>query len=195
MQPSCPGLSLVTRAGFMVMMLRQRNNPPNGKAQGHRDRKRRDTVKSKVKSMLIIFFDIKGIVNNEFALAGQTVSSAYYYNVLRRLHENVRRPRPKLWLKENWLLHHNNALSHTSFLTRNFLPKKHGCCPPPIIHFSVSQLKIKLKGSHFDTIEVIESESQSELNTFTEHDFRMHLKMSEALGTVRVHGRGQLRGC
>jgi hypothetical protein len=33
-------------------------------------------VKSKVKSMLIIFFDIKRIVHKEFILAGQTVSSA-----------------------------------------------------------------------------------------------------------------------
>jgi hypothetical protein len=31
-------------------------------------------------------------------------------------------------------------------------------------------LKIKLKGLHFDTIELIEAESQAVLNTFTEHD-------------------------
>jgi hypothetical protein len=34
-------------------------------------------VKSKVKSMLIIFFDIKGIAHNEFVLPGQTVNSAF----------------------------------------------------------------------------------------------------------------------
>jgi hypothetical protein len=33
-------------------------------------------VKSKVNSVLIIFFDIKGIVHKGFVLAGQTVSSA-----------------------------------------------------------------------------------------------------------------------
>jgi hypothetical protein len=33
-------------------------------------------------------------------------------------------------------------------------------------------LKIKLKGLHFDTIEVIEAESQVVLNTVTEHDFQ-----------------------
>jgi hypothetical protein len=33
-------------------------------------------VKIKVKSMLIIFFDIKGIVHKKFFLAGQTVNSA-----------------------------------------------------------------------------------------------------------------------
>jgi hypothetical protein len=46
-------------------------------------------VKSKVKSMLIIFFDIKGIVHKEFFLASQAVNSAYYCDVLQRLHENV----------------------------------------------------------------------------------------------------------
>jgi hypothetical protein len=35
-------------------------------------------VKSEVKSMLIIFFDIKGIVRKEFVRAGQTVSYAHY---------------------------------------------------------------------------------------------------------------------
>jgi hypothetical protein len=33
-------------------------------------------------------------------------------------------------------------------------------------------LKIKLKGRHFDTIEVIEPESQAVLNTHTEYDFQ-----------------------
>jgi hypothetical protein len=33
-------------------------------------------VQAKVKSMLIIFFNINGVIQKEFALAGQTVSSA-----------------------------------------------------------------------------------------------------------------------
>jgi hypothetical protein len=33
-------------------------------------------------------------------------------------------------------------------------------------------LKIKLKVRHFDTIEVIETESQTVLNILTEHDFQ-----------------------
>jgi hypothetical protein len=39
--------------------------------------------------MLIIFFDIKGIVHKEFVLAGKTVNSAYCCEVLRRLCENL----------------------------------------------------------------------------------------------------------
>jgi hypothetical protein len=40
--------------------------------------KKAKQVKSKVKSMLIILFDIKGIVYKRFFLTGQTVDSAYY---------------------------------------------------------------------------------------------------------------------
>jgi hypothetical protein len=39
--------------------------------------KKERNVKSKIKSMLIIFFDIKGTVHKEFLLAGQTVNSVY----------------------------------------------------------------------------------------------------------------------
>jgi hypothetical protein len=37
-------------------------------------------VKSKAKSMLVIFFDIKGIVHKQFVQAGQAVNSAYYWD-------------------------------------------------------------------------------------------------------------------
>jgi hypothetical protein len=43
-------------------------------------------------------------------------------------------------------------------------------------------LKIKLKGSHLDTNEVIEAESQAVLNTFTEHDFRDAFKTDRSVG-------------
>jgi hypothetical protein len=43
--------------------------------------------------------------------------------LLRRLRENVRRRRPELWREETWLLHHDNAPSHTSVLTLQFLAK------------------------------------------------------------------------
>jgi hypothetical protein len=56
-------------------------------------------------------------------LAGQTDNSAYYCGVLWGLHDNVLRHHPELWQQKNWLLHHNNAPSHTSFLTREYFTK------------------------------------------------------------------------
>jgi hypothetical protein len=73
--------------------------------------------------MLIIFFDIKGTGHKELILAGQTVNSAYYCDVLRRLRENVRKLRPNLWRRKNWLLHYDNVPCHTSIFTRNIFTR------------------------------------------------------------------------
>jgi hypothetical protein len=55
-------------------------------------------------------------------------------------------------------------------------------------------LQIKPKGRHFVTAEVMEAESQAVLNALREHDFRVHLKMTEALGMVHTRGVGLLLG-
>ncbi|XP_011699262.1 PREDICTED: putative uncharacterized protein FLJ37770, partial [Wasmannia auropunctata] len=47
--------------------------------------------KSRIKIMLIVFFDVRGIVHYEFVPQGQTVNSAFYLNVLKRLKRRVAR--------------------------------------------------------------------------------------------------------
>jgi hypothetical protein len=74
--------------------------------------------KSKLKMMLICFFDQEGIVQREFVPPGMTVNADFYCDVLRRLHENVRRKRPHKWQKQKFIIHHDNASAHRSF---NFL--------------------------------------------------------------------------
>jgi histone-lysine N-methyltransferase SETMAR len=46
-------------------------------------------VKNNVKSMIITFFDSKGIVHKEFVLTNLTVNSGFYCVVLWQMHENV----------------------------------------------------------------------------------------------------------
>jgi histone-lysine N-methyltransferase SETMAR len=46
---------------------------------------------SSMKTMFIVFFDIRGIVHREFVPQGQTVNKTFYCEVLRRLRENIRR--------------------------------------------------------------------------------------------------------
>ncbi|KMQ83859.1 histone-lysine n-methyltransferase setmar-like protein [Lasius niger] len=70
------------------------------------------------KITLIVFFDIKGIVHQEFVPPNQTVNADFYCDVLKRLKEAVRNGR---WDKRNWLLHHDNAPHHTAQETKNFL--------------------------------------------------------------------------
>ena len=59
-------------------------------------------VRSNIKSMLIWFFDQKGIVHREFVPSGQTVNAAFCIEVLKHLGENVRRKRPDQWRKNTW---------------------------------------------------------------------------------------------
>jgi hypothetical protein len=46
---------------------------------------------------------------------------------------------------------------------------------------SVSLLKLKLKGHHLDTSEVMDAESQGVLNTLTEHDFQDAFKNGKSV--------------
>jgi hypothetical protein len=75
------------------------------------------------------------------------------------------------------LLHHYSAPSHTSLFTKEFFTKNDITIVPHPPFFSLFQrLNIKLKGGHFDTIEVIEAEWQPVLNTLTEHNFQNAFK-------------------
>jgi hypothetical protein len=64
--------------------LSQWNNPQSPRA------KKAQQVQSSTKSMLIVFFDVKGIVRHEFVPPNTTVNSDFYCDVLRHLRENVR---------------------------------------------------------------------------------------------------------
>jgi len=79
--------------------------------------------KSKLKTMLIFFFDQEGIVHQEFVPPGMTVNADFYCDVLRRLRENVQRKRPQKWQNQYLIIHHDNAPAHRSFKVSQFLAK------------------------------------------------------------------------
>jgi hypothetical protein len=64
--------------------------------------------------------DIRWIVHYEFVPTGQTVNQVYYFEVLKRLGEKVRRKRPELFASNSWILHHDNASAHTALFVREF---------------------------------------------------------------------------
>ncbi|XP_020298007.1 uncharacterized protein LOC109862383 [Pseudomyrmex gracilis] len=47
--------------------------------------------RSKIKVMLTVFFDYRGVVHSEFLPPGQTVNKVYYLSVMRRLREAIRK--------------------------------------------------------------------------------------------------------
>lgn len=85
--------------------------------------------KSKIKSMLICFFDSRGIVYKEFVPPGQTVNQVFYKKVLERLRKRVLRVRPDI--ADIWMLHHDNAPCHTAISINQFLTAKGFSCGTP----------------------------------------------------------------
>ena len=59
--------------------------------------------RSKIKVMLIVFFDYRLVVHHDFVPEGQTVNKKYYFAVSRRLREPIRRKRPDLWVNNSWI--------------------------------------------------------------------------------------------
>ena len=87
-------------------------------------------MKSNVKTMLIAFFNIDGLVHHAYVPRGQTVNKEFYKRVLRRLRDAVCRHRPEKWRSGSWILHHDNAPAHRAVTTDEFLAKHNILSPP-----------------------------------------------------------------
>ncbi|KAL4089073.1 hypothetical protein QTP88_024146 [Uroleucon formosanum] len=124
--------------------------------------------KSKLKAMLIVFFDIKGVIMTEWVPQGQTVNQHYYLQVLTTLRERVRRKRPELWENDSWFLHQDNAPAHSALSVKRFLAKNRTPVlqqPPyspdlaPCDFWLFPKLKSALKGTHFESVEVVKTKA------------------------------------
>ena len=79
--------------------------------------------RSNIKVMMIVFYDLDGIVRVEFVPRNTTVNSEYYMGLLEHLRNNVCRKQPKKWAN-GFILHHDKALCYTSILVWQFLSNK-----------------------------------------------------------------------
>ena len=146
------------KASFMLTTQRQNCNLRNGRVLGIQDPKMHVCKKSKLKTMLICFFDQEGMVHREFVPPEMTVNADFYCDVLRRLRENVRRKRPQKWQNQNLIIYHDNAPAHWSFKVSHFLAKNNMTVIPhthpiwPPVTFLFPKLKLQMKGRRFDTI-------------------------------------------
>ncbi|PNF21688.1 hypothetical protein B7P43_G10355 [Cryptotermes secundus] len=108
-----------------------------------------------------------------------TVTGHFYVQVLQRLCNAVQRKQLNKW-QGQWLLHHGNALSHTSFVVQQFLAEKN----IPVITQSLYSLdlapsdfwlfptlKMGLKGTCFAIMEDIKTNAMTELRKIPKEDF------------------------
>jgi histone-lysine N-methyltransferase SETMAR len=119
--------------------------------------------------MLIVFFDIQGIVHMEIVTPSQTANGKFYCEVVKWLREGIRRKHPDKWKKNNWFLH---ACSHITRLTVPDFQKHYSDSPPryspdlaPCNFFLFPKMKLRLKGHRFDMTEKIHAESQEVIDT------------------------------
>jgi len=166
----------------------------NGWGKGLLDQNIARVSRSKIKVMLVVFFDWKGIVHHEFVPRGKMVKKQLYQEVLARLRDAVRRKRPELWENHTWMLHHDNAPGHASLLIRIYRAKHqtyvmpHPPYSPDLASadiFLFPKLKTTLKVRRFQTVE--ESQEKCDKRTARHHRKcvpRSIPTMEETLGTV-----------
>jgi [histone H3]-lysine36 N-dimethyltransferase SETMAR len=134
--------------------------------------------KSKIKSMLIVFFDRRGIIHKEFVPTGTTVTKEFYVGVLKRLKQRVNRVRPDI--ARGWKLHHDNAPAHTALVVGTLLanygvatlphpPYSPDLSPPDFFLFP--RVKRVLKGHRYGTIQEVQDATTEVLNSIPEEDF------------------------
>jgi len=129
-------------------------------------------VKSNIKTILIAFFDIDGLVHHEFVPTGQTVNKKFYKTAQQRLRDAVRGHCHEKWRSGNWILHHDNAPAHRAVVTNEFLAKHNIPSllqPPyspdlaPCDFFLFTQLRKAMKVRRFDYVEDIQANATRQL--------------------------------
>ena len=119
-------------------------------------------------------------MHHEYAPDGQTINEEFYLEVLRRLRKSVCQKRLEKWRDGDWILHHDNASTHTSHLVQQFLAK-HGTAelqqPPyspdlaPCDFFLFPRLKKVLKRHQFEETEDIKRNSTKTLLDIPKEEF------------------------
>ncbi|UYV64971.1 hypothetical protein LAZ67_3002608 [Cordylochernes scorpioides] len=157
--------------------------------------------KSRIKTMIIVFFDIRGIVHCEFVPQGQTVNSAFYLEVLRRLKRRIIRVMTDI--KDTVKLHHDNATSHTAFIITNFLARSNNPVIPhppyspdlaPCDLFLFPRLKREMKGKHWETVENIQHHVTTFLRSIPVEEFQDAFQAWQTRLRKCIDGRGIVRG-
>ena len=95
--------------------------------------------KSRVKTMLVIFFERGGAIHKEFVPEGETISAVYYKGVMERLLNRIRRVKLGVCESGDWFVSHHNAPSHNAKIVKQFLAHRNVTvldCPPHPPNFS-----------------------------------------------------------
>jgi hypothetical protein len=80
--------------------------------------------RANVKAMMIVFFNIRGVIMIEWVPEGQTFNQKYCLEVLTKLRERVRKKSSDSWKKDSWILHQDIAPAYNALAVKQFLADK-----------------------------------------------------------------------
>jgi hypothetical protein len=140
------------------------------------------------------------VVHHKFLPRGKSITAAYYIEVLTRLRENVRQRRPQKW-KDGWILHHDNALSHTAMAVQKFLAEKknhtHAAASlyshylAPCNFWLFPKLKTGLRSSRFAMADDTKENAEAGLRAIKKDDFKECFKACEDRWSKYVCAEGR----
>jgi len=151
-------------------------------------------IRSKIKVMLVVLFDWKGIVHHEF------VSHVRMENKQLWAFEGCcARKRPELWENQTCMLHQDDAPVHASLLIRSYLAKHQKSVVPhppyspdlaPADFFLFPKLKTTSKGRRFQTVKEIQENAVRELRSITESAFQEAFQQWKKRWELCIASRG-----
>ena len=133
---------------------------------------------SRIKQMVLCFFDNEGLIYTNVVPKGTMVNAAYIIDVLGRFLKKMREKRPTK-LDQGFIFHWDNAPVHTASSVQEFLAKKnvellqHPAYSPdlaPADYFLFPKMKSKLAGKFLDS-RSFKKEWDGVASTLTRDDF------------------------
>ncbi len=135
---------------------------------------------SQQKAMMIVFFDIHGVVMMEWVSHNCNVNPEFDVKTLRKLRKCIRKNRPELWNAKSFAVHHDNAPSRSLQVLKKFLEKI--ICSSfrmplfsrfdPLRFFSFSKSKINIEGATSGRSGWHQTKLAEYLQTLTTEDFQ-----------------------
>ena len=119
---------------------------------------------------------------------------------MQSLREAVMKKRPDAWLENRWMLQHDKAPSHSSFLVRDFFAKYATTVLPqppyspdlaPAELFLFPKLKSTLKGRRFESIEAIKTNSLAHLRSIPKTAFQENFRTLKKRWQRCIQSRGE----
>ena len=135
---------------------------------------------SRVKNMLVIFFDWQGVIRKEFVPESETINAVYYKGVMERLVNRIGHFTPGMFESGDWFLLQDNATFHNATIVKQFLAQRKVTVPDhppyspdltPADYILFPKVKSHLKGRLFGSFSGIQKALTSILNIIAKDDF------------------------